>query len=139
MRVPALVGAVTLGAVAVAAGAALARAGGVAGAPAWAHALRNPYEGRDDAVRAGGKLFERHCASCHGAGGRGGRRAPALDSDAVAGSQPGDLFWFVTNGNLRAGMPAWSRLPEARRWQIVTFLKSLHAAPEGVGKYPLTP
>jgi hypothetical protein len=35
------------------------------------------------------------------------------------------LFNFLTNGDLRHGMPSWSRLPEQRRWQIVTYLKSL--------------
>jgi hypothetical protein len=35
------------------------------------------------------------------------------------------LFSFITNGDLKRGMPAWSRLPDERRWQIVAFLKSL--------------
>ncbi|HXN22460.1 MAG TPA: hypothetical protein VOA41_06930 [Candidatus Dormibacteraeota bacterium] len=42
---------------------------------------------------------------------------------------PGDLFWFLTKGELRAGVPSWSRLPEAQRWQIVSYLKSLRQFP----------
>ncbi len=93
--------------------------------PAPASARLNPYEGKLEAVKAGRKLFERYCAECHGkdAGGRG--KAPALDSGLVEQAPPGDLYWFLTNGNLRAGMPSWSRLPDAQRWQIVTYLKSL--------------
>jgi mono/diheme cytochrome c family protein len=100
-------------------------ASGLAGAPASAGARANPFEGKPEAVRAGRKLFDRYCAECHGAdlGGRG--KAPALDSGRVEQTPPGDLYWFLTNGNLRAGMPSWSRLPEAQRWQIVTYLKSL--------------
>ncbi len=101
----------------------------LAAAPASAHDLRSPFDGNLEAVLAGRSLFERHCASCHGAGGRGGRAAPALDTEVVNGAPAGDLFWFVTNGDLRAGMPAWSRLPEARRWQLVAYLKSLGAPP----------
>src|SRR5262249_12780628 len=92
-------------------------------APAEAQATTNPFERDSDAARAGGKLFARHCASCHGDQGRGGE-APHLDADLVGDATPGDLFWFLTNGNLWRGMPSWSRLPDQRRWQLVTFLKT---------------
>jgi mono/diheme cytochrome c family protein len=101
---------------------------GLVAAPESAHGRPDPYAGQRDAVLAGGKLFARHCAGCHGRDGRGGRRGPPLDSAPVREAPPGDLFWFVTNGNLARGMPAWSRLPEAQRWQLVTFLKAQAAA-----------
>jgi mono/diheme cytochrome c family protein len=81
------------------------------------------------AVQAGRKLFLRHCADCHGADARGSRRAPALDSERVRQTPDEDLFRFVTNGNLRTGMPSWSRLPAARRRQILAYLRSLPAPP----------
>lgn len=102
---------------------------GLAGAPASAHARSNPYEGKPEALRAGSKLFKRYCVECHTQDARGQAKAPALDTERVAGAVPGDLYWFVTNGNLRTGMPAWSRLPEQQRWQIVTYLKSLRKVP----------
>ena len=34
---------------------------------------------------------------------------------------PGTLFWILTNGVVRRGMPVWSKLPEPQRWQIVTY------------------
>jgi len=93
-------------------------------APSAAHARANPYGGNADAVRAGRKLVARHCASCHGEDGRGGRNAPPLDTVAVRRAAAGDLFWLLTNGDLGAGMPSWSNLPDARRWQIVAFLQA---------------
>ena len=96
-------------------------------APWAAHRRPNPYEGNPNAVRAGHKLFARHCAECHGENGRGGRNAPPLDTHAIRRATAGELFWLLTNGRLRAGMPAWSHLPDARRWQIVAFLKTLDA------------
>ena len=78
---------------------------------------------------AGQKLFRQHCSGCHGAEGAGSRYAPALRSDGVQAMDAGALFRFVTNGDLRRGMPAWSRLPDERRWQIVAYLKSLRARP----------
>jgi mono/diheme cytochrome c family protein len=97
-------------------------------APQAAPAGPDPYLGEFDELLAGGKLFARHCAGCHGADGRGGRRGPSLATRTVREAPPADLFWFLTNGNLRRGMPAWSRLPEAQRRQLVTFLQGEAAA-----------
>ena len=93
-------------------------------APPAARSWQNPYAGQPDAIRAGQKLFRRHCAECHGAEALGSDRAPDLRS-AVQDAAPGELAWFLKNGDLAAGMPSWSRLPDQQRWQIVTFLETL--------------
>ncbi len=98
----------------------------LAQAPALAQSWRNPYAGRADAVMAGRKLFLKHCAACHGEEGRGQDKAPDLHSPIIQSVSPGVLFWFLRNGNLREGMPCWSRLPDQQRWQIVTYLKTMH-------------
>ena len=46
----------------------------------------------------------------------------------LAALGPGALFWILTNGVGRRGMPVWSKLPEPQRWQIVSYLKSLGPA-----------
>ena len=51
-------------------------------------------------------------------------RLRRLKSSSVKSAKPGELFWFITNGNLNNGMPSWSNLPKQQRWQIVTFLES---------------
>lgn len=94
-------------------------------APARTALRQNPYEGQAEAVAAGRKLFRRHCAVCHGAEGRGQGKAPSLHSTIVQRVSPGALFWFLKNGNLREGMPSWSRLPDERLWQLVSYLKTL--------------
>ena len=90
-----------------------------------AHGERNPFEKRRDAVAAGKKLFEVHCAQCHGRAGRLGTRGPSLRAEAIRHATPGALFWILSNGVVRHGMPDWSKLPGPERWQIVTFLESL--------------
>jgi mono/diheme cytochrome c family protein len=94
-------------------------------APAKSAAWPNPYDSQDGAKQAGAKLYQRHCAACHGskAAGRGG--APALASPDVRTAAPGALFWVLRNGSLRRGMPSFSHIPEKQRWQIVTYLKTL--------------
>lgn len=104
--------------------------------PEQARARRNPLETDPDAVAAGKKLFGQHCAECHGTTAEGGKKAPNLRADEVQKAAPGTLFWILTNGVVRRGMPVWSKLPEPERWQIVTFIKSLPPStasePDGV-------
>ena len=98
----------------------------IAQAPAKARDWKNPYEGDPNAVLAGKKLYLQHCAECHGNNARGMRNAVNLREPAVQNATPGELVWFLRNGNLWHGMPSWSGMPDQRRWQIVTYLKSLH-------------
>jgi mono/diheme cytochrome c family protein len=92
--------------------------------PPKARAMQNPLEKDLESVTAGGKLFQRHCAECHGMKAEGGKRAPSLLREEVQQAPPGALFWILTNGVIWHGMPDWSNLPEPQRWQIVAFLKS---------------
>jgi len=102
----------------------------LAKAPRKAATRRNPLESDPDAVAAGGKLFAQHCAECHGNMAEGGKKAPSLRADEVQHATPGALFWLLTNGVVRRGMPVWSKLPEPQRWQLVSFIKSLNPAPQ---------
>jgi len=97
----------------------------LAKAPEKARLRPNPFEKDPDAVIAGQFLFENHCAECHGEAGVGGKKAPSLRAPEVQNASPGTLFWLLTSGVTRKGMPVWSKLPEAQRWQIVRYLKSL--------------
>ena len=97
--------------------------------PAKDRARTNPFANNPDARAAGANIFAEHCAPCHGeeAQGRqdGKHVRPNLQSDRIKQAKPGELFWLLTNGSQKNGMPSWSRLPEAQRWQLITFLKSL--------------
>lgn len=93
--------------------------------PAKEHNRANPYTGNGEAALAGAKLFENHCAACHGADAQGKGRKPGLHSGRIRNAAAGDLQWLLTNGSLKNGMPSWARLPQQQRWQIVTYLKTL--------------
>jgi len=60
--------------------------------------------------------------------GEGGKKGPSLRAPEVQNARPGAIFWLLTNGVVRKGMPVWSRLPEPQRWQLVRYLKSLGIA-----------
>jgi mono/diheme cytochrome c family protein len=97
----------------------------LAKAPKKAVGRRNPMERDPEAVAAGANLFDQHCAECHGATAEGGRKGPSLLAPQVQEATPGALFWILTNGVVRRGMPVWSKLPEPQRWQLVSYIKSL--------------
>jgi mono/diheme cytochrome c family protein len=101
----------------------------LAKAPEKTRAKRNPLATDPDAIAAGANLFDQHCAECHGDVGEGSRKGPSLLKEPVQNATPGALFWLLTNGVVRRGMPVWSKLPEPQRWQLVSYLKSL--APAG--------
>jgi mono/diheme cytochrome c family protein len=92
-------------------------------APASAAQATNPYSGNAQAAAAGKKLYAQSCASCHDNNLQGMGPAPTLVSSSMQAAKPGELFWFVTDGDLNKGMPGWSQLSKQQRWQIVTFLE----------------
>jgi mono/diheme cytochrome c family protein len=94
-------------------------------APEKARKRTNPLQNDPEAVAAGAILFEQHCAECHGDTAQGGKKAPSLRAVEVQGATPGAIFWILTNGVVRKGMPVWSKLPEPQRWQLVRYIKSL--------------
>lgn len=94
-------------------------------APRSARSLKNPFAGQEEAASAGRKLYQQHCAECHGADAKGLERAADLHSAEIQDAAPGALFWALRNGRIRRGMPSWSRLPDQQIWQLVTYLQAL--------------
>jgi mono/diheme cytochrome c family protein len=94
--------------------------------PGKNRARSNPFAGNPEAVRVGAKLFDDHCAQCHGTTAEG-KKGPSLRSTRIEQATAGELEWLLTNGNMKRGMPSWSRLPEQQRWQLVSYLKSLQS------------
>jgi hypothetical protein len=89
-------------------------------------------------VKAGIKVFNDNCVSCHGEKGKGdGLLAtmlpykPAnLDTSEVWQQTDGAIFWKIGTG--RYPMPAWDpALTEEDRWNVINFMRSTFA-PAGV-------
>jgi mono/diheme cytochrome c family protein len=115
---------ITLGVILASAVAGASLGSLVQHAPATTGQLKNPFEGDQQAERAGAKLYARECASCHGLNREGRGKVPPLNQAEVYEATSGTLFWVLRNGSLRRGMPSFAQLPEAQRWQIITFLRS---------------
>jgi glucose/arabinose dehydrogenase len=97
-------------------------------APPASTEMKNPSAGQRASVVAGSKLYAANCSSCHGVNGSGTGNIPALSRGPTQSASDGEVFWFITTGSINNGMPAWASLSEQKRWQIVTYLKSLKAS-----------
>jgi mono/diheme cytochrome c family protein len=97
--------------------------------PAADHAVMNPMAVHADAIAAGSALYQDNCAKCHGVNGDGHGSRPPVHSARIAGATDGDLFWLLTHGQPFRGMPAWTRLTEEQRWQVVAYLRSIQTQP----------
>jgi mono/diheme cytochrome c family protein len=96
-------------------------------APAEAASRENPLVSKPDLAAGGKKLFARNCVECHGREGAGmeNKHSADLQLPMVQGQSDGTLFWKITNGNTKRGMPSFSKIPELQRWQIVLYIRSL--------------
>jgi DMSO reductase family type II enzyme heme b subunit len=93
---------------------------------------------------AGKVIYEKKCALCHGAEGKGdGPGAVNFDPKprdftrglykirtSASGQPPtdADLFRTITDGMPGTSMPAWNVLPEKDRWNLVAYLKTFTPA-----------
>jgi glucose/arabinose dehydrogenase len=92
-------------------------------APASARELKNPYEGQQPPNAKG--LFHLRCARCHGENGEGSGNIPPLKAERIKAVTAGEIFWFITKGDVPNGMPSWATLPKQQRWQIVSYVQAL--------------
>jgi mono/diheme cytochrome c family protein len=101
--------------------------------PDAAKKMRNPVPRSDSAIAAGKALFEVHCTSCHGEGGKGDgpdammytpEPADLTDAHMMGMMTDGEIFYKVSEG--RKPMPAFKKeLSEEQRWQLVHFVRTL--------------
>ena len=97
-------------------------------APASAKALKNPFEGSEQAAKKGKARYHLRCARCHGERGEGSGNIPPLKDRTIRRAAPGEIFWFITKGDVKNEMPSWASISRTERWKIITYLKSMNLA-----------
>jgi len=91
----------------------------------------NPIAATPEAIAQGQRLAHESCAECHGETGLG-------DGPAAAGLNPRPASWrtaefqaqsdaciFAKLSTGRGAMPPAGRMPEAERWQVISFIRNL--------------
>ena len=93
--------------------------------------MENPTKGDARALKMGGMLYKRHCASCHGREGLGdGPKARRLET--FAGDFSGDYYQNQTDGEHfyktlvgRDEMPGYeNKMSEEDIWSIVSYMRT---------------
>jgi putative heme-binding domain-containing protein len=91
----------------------------------WAQEpLRNPYTTESD-ISQGKRVFQGHCAGCHGPGGEGGRGAILARPTLTRATDDATLFQIMKDGIKGTEMPPAPELTEHEKWQVAAFVKSL--------------
>ena len=96
--------------------------------------IKNPVAATEESIADGKRLYQRHCASCHGSNGEGGPgndlipAAPDLtDKEWKHGGSDGEIFSAIKNGippDLNM-VPFGDQLKDQEIWSVVNYLRSL--------------
>jgi len=98
-----------------------------------AQKLKNPIPRDVPSIEEGRKLYQRHCASCHGPSGKGdgsmalagGTPANLTDESWDHGSSDGEILVVIRDGTSSDMEPYKDRLTEKQMWQVVNYIRSL--------------
>ena len=98
-----------------------------------APSVRNPLGGDPAVVAEGQSLFNQVCQSCHGPGGQGSDRGPALTRTTLThGNADADVFRAIRTGVPGTQMPPFAGFTDTQIWQLVSYIRSLQG-PASVG------
>jgi mono/diheme cytochrome c family protein len=96
---------------------------------------KNPVPDTSEAVKIGGRHFQRHCQVCHGLDGHNSgvpfadRMSPPvadLGGEDIQAYTDGQLKWIIENGIRFTGMPGWDGvLKDDEMWYMVRFMRHL--------------
>ena len=79
----------------------------------------------ENPVKAGAKVYEQNCKSCHGPGGKGDICPNLADDEWKYGSSDQDIYTTIAKGR-PGGMPAWeSTLGEKKIRDVIAYIRSL--------------
>jgi mono/diheme cytochrome c family protein len=98
-----------------------------------AQRLKNPVPSGAESIEAGKKLYQHHCASCHGPQGKGdgglalsgGTPSDFTDETWDYGSTDGEIFVVIRDGVSSDMLSYKEKLDEKQIWQVVHFIRSL--------------
>src|SRR5918999_6251482 len=99
--------------------------------------MKNPVAASAESIAAGRKLYDRHCAECHGDTGKGdGMAGEGLDekpsnladADWEHGSTDGEMFVVIRDGaGPKSEMkPFGKKIPGRQIWDVVNFVRTLN-------------
>ena len=87
--------------------------------------VKNPFEGKPDAIKEGEKIFDAKCSECH-MDGTGGAGPDLTDDKWIYGGSDAEVFETISRGR-KGGMPSWkSELGKDDIWKVIAFIRSIY-------------
>jgi len=87
-------------------------------------AMKNPFEGKPEAIKAGEKIFDAKCSECH-MDGTGGAGPNLTDDEWIYGGSDAAVFETISYGR-KGGMPSWKNdLSKDDIWKVIAFIRSI--------------
>ena len=100
-----------------------------------AEKVKNPVTADATSIGAGQKLYDKSCASCHGATGKGDGKMGAemdpkpsdiVDADWKHGSSDGEIFAVLRDGIKNTGMRSYkAKMTEHEIWDVINSVRSI--------------
>lgn len=101
--------------------------------------VKNPVPTSEQSIKKGSEFYEKHCAGCHGEGGRGDGNLNLTDDMVIHGDTDGEIFHVITDGAKGTQMKGFGKeLTSDIRWHLVNYVRSLKI-PSGTGQLPTRP
>lgn len=102
-----------------------------------AQKLKNPIPADPASIEEGRKIYQRQCASCHGATAKGdgsmalagGTPSNLVDETWDHGSSDGEIFVVIRDGTSSDMEPYKDRLTDKQIWQVVHYIRSIAPKP----------
>jgi cytochrome c oxidase cbb3-type subunit 3 len=86
--------------------------------------VKNPFEGKPEAIKEGEKIFDAKCQDCH-MDGTGGAGSNLTDDEWTYGGSDAKVFETISGGR-KGGMPSWkSELSAEEIWKVIAFIRSI--------------
>ena len=87
--------------------------------------MKNPLEGKPEAIKEGDKIFDARCSECH-MDGTGGAGPDLTDDTWIYGGSDAEVFETISGGR-KGGMPSWKGvLSSDDIWKVMAFIRSIH-------------
>ena len=87
--------------------------------------MKNPFEGKPEAIKEGDRIFDARCSECH-MDGTGGAGPDLTDETWIYGGSDAEVFETISGGR-KGGMPSWRGvLSNDDIWKVMAFIRSIH-------------